>query len=157
MLVGHERPVPPRIQLLSPQLGFVDATLSETQPFSEYNKNAEISRYLYDAPLGAGDRYFTIYAVDHQSNVGSTFIQVEGCEGTILFVDEKVVLPEIFDIKYNILNSTIRPDTAGHYYINENTTLRVSAIVDSPIVPLKRAELRIMPVGQSAENASILQ
>jgi hypothetical protein len=155
-LVGYERSVPPSIQLLYPQLGLVEETLLEFQPYSEDNKNEEISRYIYDAPLGAEDGYFTIYAVDHQSNEDSTFIQVEECEGTIFFVDDNVVLPEIFDIKYNILNSTINPDTAGYHYIDENTILPVSAIVDSPIVSLKRAELHVVPVGEPAENATVL-
>jgi len=134
----------------------VDATLSESQPYSELNKNAEISRYVYEAPLASGEKYFTIFAVDYQSNAGATLIQVEGCEGTIIFFDDKVVLPQIFDIKYQIDNSTIRPDISEHHYIDEMTDLPVSAIVESPLVQLKRAELRVITLGEPAENATVV-
>ncbi|KKL11473.1 hypothetical protein LCGC14_2545470, partial [marine sediment metagenome] len=152
IVVGHDRPVAPLIQLLSPQLGLVEASLVENQPYTELNRNAEVSRYVYEAPLGSGEKYFTIYAVDHQSNIASKIILIEGCEGTIIFVNDKIVLPEIFDFKYSIENSTIRPATAPHHYISENATLPVSAIVDSPIVPLKRAELRVVTLGESDQN-----
>jgi hypothetical protein len=144
------------IQLLSPKLGFVDASLAENQPYTDLNRHSEVSQYVYEAPLGANEKYFTIYAVDHQSNIASKIILIEGCEGTITFVDDKAVLPEIFDIKYSIGNSTIRPATAPHHYISENVTLPVSAIVDSPIIPLKRAELRVVTLGESEGNYTIV-
>jgi len=156
ILVGHDRPVPPIIQLVSPQLGLVEATLSEFQPYAQQSRDAEVSRYLYEAPLGSGDRYFSIFAVDHKANVGTAQIQVEGCQGTIFFVDDKVVLPEIFDIKYQIDNSTIRPDISEHHYIDEMTDLPVSAIVDSPLVPLNRAELRVLTLGEPEEKITVV-
>ena len=140
----------------SPQLGLVEATLSEFQPYAQQSRDAEVSRYLYEAPLGSGDRYFSIFAVDHKANVGTAEIQVEGCQGTIYFVDDKVVLPEIFDIKYQIDNSTIRPDISEHHYIDEIINLPVSAIVDSPLVPLNRAELRVLTLGEPTEKITIV-
>jgi len=156
ILVGHDRPVPPLIQLVSPQLGLVEATLSEFQPYAKQSRDAEVSRYLYEAPLGSGDRYFSIFAVDHKANVGTAQIQVEGCQGTIYFVDDKVVLPQIFDVKYQIDNSTIRPDISEHHYIDEINNLPVSAIVDSPLVPLNRAELRILTLGEPEESVTVV-
>jgi len=111
---------------------------------------------LYESPLGSGEKYFTIYAVEYQSNIASTLIQIEGCEGTIIFVDDKVVLPQIFDIKYEINNSTIRSNDSEYHYVNESVAMPVSAIVDSPIIPLNRAELRIITIGESAANAIII-
>ena len=55
ILVGHDRPVPPVLQLVSPQLGLVEATLSEYQPYAQQSRHDEISRYLYEAPLGSGE------------------------------------------------------------------------------------------------------
>ncbi len=66
----------------------------------------------------------------------------------VLFVDEQIVLPDIFDLKYKIENSTtIRVDSPEHSYIEESQNLEVSAIINSPIVQLKKAELYVKIVG----------
>ncbi|MFQ5787541.1 MAG: hypothetical protein ACE5H1_06120, partial [Thermodesulfobacteriota bacterium] len=101
LVVGHDKPVPPLIQLLSPKLGLVEATLSDVQPYKIHGRNGA-STYIYEAPLGANEKFFTIYAVDTESNVNTIHIQLEGCQGIITLVDDEVVLPEIFDIKYSI-------------------------------------------------------
>jgi len=59
----------------------------------------------------------------YQSNIASKIILIEGCEGTITFVNDKIVLPEIFDFKYSIGNSTIRPVTALIFLLDQNKTL----------------------------------
>ena len=65
-------------------------------------------------------------------------------------------MPEIFDIKYKIDNSTIRPEISEHHYINETTELPVSAIVDSPLVPLQRAEIKVVTLGAPEENVTAI-
>ena len=106
ILVGHDSSQPPKIQLLTSKTGLVEATLSDDQPYSEMNAHTLTDRFLFEAPLAPGETIFTIYAVDYESNVGQTLIEIEGCEGTIIFVDDKVILPQIFDVKFQIDNGT---------------------------------------------------
>ena len=125
----------------------VDATLSSNQPFADQNKFTLVDRYLFEAPLAPGESVFTIFAVDYHSNVQRTLVQVEGCQGVLVFADDQIVLPHIFDFKYRIDNGTyIRPST-DHHYIDEGQEPTVSAIVESPIVPLRKAELYISTLG----------
>jgi hypothetical protein len=152
ILVAHDSSKTPRIQILTGKSGVIEATLADIHP---YNGNSNQQLYLFEAPLSPAETVFTIYAVDYRSNVEKVTIEIEGCEGTILFVDEEILLPQIFDFKYSIPNGTdIRPKTAGHHYIDESTQLEVSAIINSPLVPLKRAEIRVLPVVSDTDNAN---
>jgi len=98
---------------------------------------------------------FIRVAVDYLSNVSLKAIKVDSCEGTIVFVDDKPVLPQIFDIKYQTYNGKyVRPDYPPHNYLLTNQGLSVSAIVDSPIIPLKRAELKVISIGSDDYSAT---
>jgi hypothetical protein len=148
ILAAHDSSSPPRIQLLTTKLGVVDATLSTNQPFANQNQVTLIDRYLFEAPLARGETVFTIFAVDSHSNVQRTLVQVEGCEGTIVFADDEIVLPHIFDIKYKTNSTYVRP--TEYSYITPGQTITISAIAESPIVPLAKAELffTILGTGQ---------
>ena len=70
----------------------------------------------------------------------------------LVFADDQIVLPHIFDFKYRIDNSTyIRPST-DHHYIDEGQEPTVSAIVESPIVPLGKAELFFITLGTAEQT-----
>jgi len=148
ILVAHDSSSPPKIQLLSTRSGIVDATLVDNQPFAEQNKITLFDKYLFEAPLAQGESIFTVFAIDRNSNVQRTLVEVDGCTGTIIFVDDQIVLPDIFDFKYKTENSTaIRLDTTEHHYIEETQDLEVSAIINSPIVPLRKADLYVKTLG----------
>jgi len=148
ILVAHDSATPPKIQLLTTKSGIIDATLVSDQPFAEQNKVTLFDKYLFEAPLAQGESIFTVFAIDRNSNVQRTLVEVDGCTGTIIFVDDKIVLPDIFDFKYQIENNTaVRLDTTEHHYIEETQDLKVSVIVNSPIVPLRKADLYIKTLG----------
>ncbi|KKK89889.1 hypothetical protein LCGC14_2728570, partial [marine sediment metagenome] len=148
ILVTHDSANPPRLQLLSTKSGIIDATLVADQPFAEENKFTLFDKYLFEAPLAHGETIFTVFAIDRNSNVQRTLVEVEGCTGTIIFVDDQIVLPDIFDFKYKTQNSTsVRLDTTEHHYIEETQNVEVSAIINSPIVPLRKADLYVKTLG----------
>ena len=148
ILVSHDSSSPPRVQLLTTKLGIIDATLSEYQPFAAENLATIYDRYLFEAPLAHGETIFTVFAIDRNSNVQRTLVEVEGCTGTLFFVEDQIVLPDIFDVKYRTQNSTaIRVDSTEHNYIEESQDLEVSAIINSPIVPLAKADLYVKTLG----------
>ena len=152
ILVGHASDKPPLIQLLATKSGIIDATLAADQPYLVQNEFTLIDRYLFEAPLAPGESIFTVFAVDYRSQVDRVLVQVEGCEGVIIFVDDQIVLPNIFDVKYQIDNSTyVKPDTT-YRYIQEGQEIEVSAIVQSPIVPLMKAELYVSTLGNSEQT-----
>ena len=148
ILVSHDSSSPPKLQLLTTKSGIIDATLVSDQPFAEENKSTIFDKYLFEAPLASHEKIFTVFAIDRNSNVQRTLVEVDGCTGVIIFVNDQIILPDIFDFKYKIENSTIRLDTTEHHYIEETQGLEVSAIVNSPIVSLKKAELYIKTVGE---------
>ncbi len=152
ILVGHASDKPPLIQLLATKSGIIDATLAADQPYLVQNEFTLIDRYLFEAPLASGESIFTVFAVDYRSQVDRVLVQVEGCEGVIIFVDDQILLPNIFDVKYQIDNSTyVKPDTT-YSYIQEGQEIEVSAIVQSPIVPLMKAELYVSTLGNSEQT-----
>jgi hypothetical protein len=150
ILVAHDSSSPPRIQLLTTKSGVIDATLSGNQPFADQNKFTLIDRYLFEAPLAPGEKIFTIFAVDRLSNVQRTLVQIEGCQGVLVFVDDQIVLPHIFDVKYQTNSTYIRP--TEYSYITQGQNMTVSAIVESPIVPLSKAELYISTLGTAEQK-----
>ena len=130
ILVSHDSSSPPRIQLLTTKSGIVEATLSASQPFANQNKVTLVDRYLFETPLAHGESVFTIFAVDRLSNVQRTLVQIEGCHGVLVFVDDQIVLPHIFDIKYQTNSTYIR--TTDYTYIKQGQGMTISAIVESP-------------------------
>src|SRR3990172_1650969 len=150
ILAAHDSSSPPRIQLLSTKLGIVDATLTANQPFADQNKFTLIDRYIFEAPLAPNESVFTIFAVDYHSNVQRTLVQIEGCQGVLVFVDDQIVLPHIFDIKYQTNSTYIRP--TDYPYITQGQDMTVSAIVESPIVPLGKAELFFVTLGTGQQK-----
>jgi hypothetical protein len=100
ILATHDSSSPPKIQLLTTKSGVVDATLAANQPYYTQNKVTLIDRYLFEAPLAPGESVFTIFAVDRQSNVQRTLVQIDGCHGVLVFADDQIVVPHIFDVKY---------------------------------------------------------
>jgi len=91
--------------------------------------------------------YVCVYGVYCVSGV-SGLVEVDGCTGTIIFVDDQIVLPDIFDFKYQAENNTsVRLDTVDHHYVEEGQDLEVSAIINSPIVPLRKADLYVKTLG----------
>jgi len=152
ILVAHDSSSPPRIQLLTTKSGVIDAKLAGTQPFADQNKFTLIDRYLFEAPLAPGESIFTIFAVDYRSNVQRTLVQVEGCQGVITFIEDQIVLPHIFDFKYRIDNGTYIRPSEDYHYINEGQEPTVSAIVQSPIVPLRKADLYVSILGTAEQT-----
>jgi hypothetical protein len=148
ILATHDSSSPPKIQLLTTKSGVVDATLSVSQPFANQNQITLVDRYLFEAPLAQGETVFTIFAVDRLSNVQRTLVQVEGCTGSLVFADDQIVLPHIFDVKYQTNSTYIRP--VEYSYITQGQDMTVSAIAQSPLVPLAKAELffTILGTGQ---------
>jgi hypothetical protein len=150
ILAGHDSSSPPRIQLLTTKSGVIDATLASSQPFADQNRFTLIDRYLFEAPLAPGESVFTIFAVDRQSNVQRTLVQIEGCQGVLVFVDDQIVLPHIFDVKYQTDGTYIRP--TEYSYITQGQDMTISAIVESPIIPLGKAELYISTLGKAEQT-----
>jgi hypothetical protein len=128
----------------------IDATLSSNQPFANQNKLTLVDRYLFEAPLAHGESVFTIFAVDRLSNVQRTLVQIEGCQGVLVFVDDQIVLPHIFDIKYQTNSTYIRP--TEYSYITQGQGITVSAIVESQIIPLGTAELYVSTLGTAEQT-----
>ena len=151
ILVGHASDQPPILQILATESGVFDAKLAAHQPFLEENKVTLIDKYLFEAPLSPNENLFTIFAVDYRSQVDRVMVEIEGCEGVIVIVDDQVVLPTIFDVKYQMDNSTFKPEIE-HSYVEEGQEIEVSAIVQSPIVPLIKAELYVSTIGQLEET-----
>ncbi len=147
ILVSHDSASPPKLQLLTTKLGIIDASLSEDQPYAVENESTLYDRYLFEAPLANGENIFTVFAIDRNSNVQRTLVEVEGCTGSLVFVDDQIVLPDIFDIKYQAQNSTVRVDTPEHNYVTQGQDMEVSAIINSPIVPLAKADLYVKVLG----------
>ncbi|MGH9910187.1 MAG: hypothetical protein ACRD32_06065, partial [Nitrososphaerales archaeon] len=150
ILATHDSSSPPRIQLLTTKSGVIDATLSSNQPFANQNKLTLVDRYLFEAPLSKGETVFTIFAVDRLSNVQRTLVEVEGCHGVLVFVDDQIVIPHIFDIKYQTNSTYIRP--VDYSYITKGQDMTVSAIVQSPLVPLSKAELYVSTLGAAEKT-----
>jgi hypothetical protein len=151
ILVGHANSNPPLLQILATKSGVIDATLAADQPYLVQNEFTLIDRYLFEAPLAPGENIFTIFAVDYRSNVDRVLVEVDGCEGVIIIVDDQVILPTIFDVKYQIDNSTYKPDIS-YSYIEAGEEIEVSAIVQSPIVPLLKAELFVSTLGDAEQT-----
>ena len=151
ILVAHASSNPPQIQILATKSGIVSATLAADQPYLVQNEFTLIDRYLFEAPLAPGENIFTIFAVDYRSNVDRVLVEVDGCEGVIIIVDDQILLPTIFDVKYQIDNSTYKPDIS-YSYIEEGEEIEVSSIVLSPIVPLLKAELFVSTLGDAEQT-----
>jgi hypothetical protein len=149
-ILAAQDSLPPRIQLLTTKLGVIDAKLASTQPYEEQNRFTLVDRYLFEAPLAPGESIFTIFAVDRNSSVQRTLVQTEGCQGTLVFVDDQVVLPHIFDVKYRTNGTDIRP--TEYSYITPGQDMVVSAIAQSPIVPLAKAELFLSILGTADQR-----
>ena len=147
ILVSHDSANPPKLQLLTTKLGIVDASLAADQPYAVENESTLYDRYLFEAPLANGENIFTVFAIDRNSNVQRTLVEVEGCTGSLVFVDDQIVLPDIFDIKYQAQNSTVRVDAPEHSYVEEYQDMEISAIINSPIVPLAKADVYVKVLG----------
>ena len=67
-----------------------------------------------------------------------------------------MLLQQIFDIKFQIENGTQnKAASIEHQFVEEGQELTISAIVDSPIIPLRKADLYISTLGDTAEPAII--
>jgi len=70
-------------------------------------------------------------------------------QGVLVFVDDQIVLPHIFDVKYQTNSTYIRP--TEYSYITQGQDMTVSAIVESPIVPLGKADLYVSILGTAEQ------
>lgn len=48
----------------------------------------------------------------------------------------------------------VRPETSGHNYLMDDQDLLVTAIVDSPIIPLKRANLKVLSTENNGDSVT---
>jgi len=147
--------LPPDVYIRGVNTGAVTATLALYQPYAEHNELADVDKYLYEVVINPSETYF-IVAADGIVDKDLVDIQIEGCEGNVIFVREDPrTLPQIFDYKFSIgeNGTTVRADADEYYYVAEPEEVTVTAIIDNPIHPLRRAELRVMHPGDAEFTA----
>ncbi|HXG14363.1 MAG TPA: hypothetical protein VNK25_04450, partial [Candidatus Nitrosotenuis sp.] len=166
-VVGSESPAP-NVKIRTPLKEVYSATLAQNQPYIEANKVLQISRYVYEAPLDPQLNFFIVTAeeIGGRAAVTATYMVdiADDCRRTIVVnpmtdlertgIEEptaEIGRPNIFDIKFQVNgNKPIRATEVNHY-VESDSKVRVSAIVDSP-TSIRRAELRVNIVGGNYSN-----
>jgi len=91
----------PEVILRTSLSGVIHATLSDEQPYAEYNENNPgLDKYVFVTPLEPGENFFVVVIQDISSRAVSLIkksVQLVGCEGTItVAVGFPVVVPLVF-------------------------------------------------------------
>ncbi|MCV0373288.1 MAG: hypothetical protein K5793_07015, partial [Nitrosarchaeum sp.] len=159
ILVSSDADLPPEITIHTSKSGTLQGTLAENQPYEELNKLTKIDKYLYEIPIASDETFMMIIATETKGVTTNTVqgaVHITQCADTIVIskVDQEDIqeisseLPRIFDVKFQIENSTAQPaDTESEFSYVDNQDITVSAIVDSKS-PIQRAELRTVTLGQ---------
>ncbi len=151
----------PSVILRTSITGVVSATPAQVQPFEIENQNATIQRLVYEAPINNKEQTFEVLALqavgDNINSVGQT-IGITGCQGETSFENKAIVpaaidnsAPRIFDVKFQIDNSTKIPSVEDNHFVDSNKSIFVSAIVDSKTA-LDSVELRFVKAGDPLTN-----
>jgi len=161
ILISSDAYSPPTVILHTSSPREVHATLAALQPFADDNKLTEMNKYVYEVPITSDDTFMMVIVTELRNgfeNKVQSPVSLDSCSGTIIIADTSDVeaeisldVPRIFDVKFQVANGTKHlASTDSVFYLDEQE-LTVSAIIDSKS-PLKRVELRTVPMGQSTEE-----
>jgi hypothetical protein len=161
ILISSDADIPPTVILHTTKAGTVYATLAAVQPFAETNQLTKIDKYVYEAPLASNETFMMIVVTEIRNGVQNKVqspVYFDSCSGSIAIADTpgdeteiSLDVPRIFDVKFQIANGTKHLVSTDSVFYLDGQDLTVSAIIDSKF-PLKRVELRTVPMGQSAEQ-----
>jgi hypothetical protein len=162
---------PPNVKIRTPQKEVYSATLAQDQPYIDANKILPISRYVYEAKLDPKLNFFIVTAeqTSGRTAVATSYTaSIDGCRNTIIVNPMKDLetaggleptlekgVPNIFDIKFQVNDNKPIKATTINQFVEPDSQLSVSAIVDSPST-IRRAELRVnIATGNYSNYAAI--
>jgi uncharacterized membrane protein YgcG len=161
ILISSDAEIPPTVILHTTKAGTVYAQLAEVQPFAESNQITKIDKYVYEAPLESNETFMMVVVTEIRNGIQNKVqspIYMDSCSDTIAIADTpgdeteiSLDVPRIFDVKFQIANGAQHLVSTDSVFYVDNQNFTVSAIIDSKS-PLKRVELRTVPMGQSAEQ-----
>jgi hypothetical protein len=136
--------------------GIILAQLSKDQPYLQQNTNATIQKTVYEAHIDPKIQSFEVVILEAMgkniNTVGKT-IDINGCNETISIENRTPIIsqvdqssPKIFDMKFQIGNSTKVSSSAMTNQYIDSKPMTVYSIIDSS-TPINRAELRFVKLG----------
>ncbi|RDJ30883.1 MAG: hypothetical protein DWQ17_07825, partial [Crenarchaeota archaeon] len=139
---------PTNVVLQTKHSGIIPAKLADYQPYASDNQHSDVARYVYEAYINPNETYFVVSA-DGGSSTSNTSIQIIECEGNVYLVKEDPYSkPQIFDFKIHIDDQNrLITDASSYEYVTEPTSVTVSALIDNAKSELRRAELRLITMG----------
>ncbi|WP_220463407.1 prealbumin-like fold domain-containing protein [Nitrosopumilus sp. b1] len=141
---------PSNVVLQTKHSGIIPAKLADYQPYAMDNQYSDVHRYVYEASISPNETFFVVSA-NGESSISNTSIQIINCEGNVYLVKEDPYSkPQIFDFKLEVDGQDRLVTSSNSYeYLEEPTSITISALIDNAQSELRRAELRLITMGDA--------